>query len=88
MALGNRSCQFVTRPRQVTKGPDLHAAAAVPIYWIINLVDHHVEGYTDPTGPDAWPVYRVRQDYHLADSVPFIIDGRDVGSISVHELLP
>jgi Uma2 family endonuclease len=66
----------------------IYASAAVPVYWIINLIDHQVEVYTDPTGPDAWPVYRVRQDYHVGDSVPFIVDGRDLGPIPVQELLP
>ena len=66
----------------------IYAAAAVPIYWIINLVDQQVEVYTDPTGPDAWPVYRVRQDYHAGDLVPFVIDGRDLGPIPAEELLP
>jgi Uma2 family endonuclease len=66
----------------------IYASAAVPVYWIINLVDHQVEVYTDPTGPDASPVYRVRQDYHVGDVVPFVVDGRDLGPIPVQELLP
>jgi Uma2 family endonuclease len=66
----------------------IYAAAAVPVYWIINLVDHQIEVYTDPTGPDAWPVYRVRKDYHAPDSVPLIIDGCVMGVIPAQELLP
>ena len=54
----------------------------------INLVDNQVEVYSDPTGPDAWPVYRSRQDYHVGDLVPFVIDGCDLGSIPAQELLP
>jgi Uma2 family endonuclease len=66
----------------------IYAAAAVAVYWIVNLVDHQIEVYTDPTGPDAWPVYRVRQDFHAGDLVPFIIDGCDMGPIPARELLP
>jgi Putative restriction endonuclease len=66
----------------------IYAAAAVPVYWTINLVDQQVEVYTDPTGPDAWPVYRVRQDFHAGDMVPFIVDGHDLGPIPAQELLP
>jgi Uma2 family endonuclease len=66
----------------------IYAAAAVPIYWIINLVDNQLEGYSDPTGPDAWPVYRVRKDYRPGDVVPLIVDGRDLGPILAAELLP
>ena len=66
----------------------IYAAAAVPTYWIINLVDLQVEVYTDPTGPDAAPVYRAHQDYRAGDFVPFVVDGRDLGAIPAQELLP
>lgn len=66
----------------------IYAAASVPVYWIINLVDNLVEVYTDPTGPDAAPVYRMRKDYRIGDMVPFVIDGHDLGSIPAQELLP
>ena len=83
----DRSRQFVSRPRRLHKAR-IYAAAAVPVYWIINLVDSQVEVYTDPTGPDAWPVYRVRQDYQWGDLVPFVVDGSDLGPIPAQELLP
>jgi Uma2 family endonuclease len=66
----------------------IYAAASVPVYWIINLVDNLVEVYTDPTGPDPAPAYRTRHDYRIGDLVPFIIDGRDLGPIPAQELLP
>lgn len=66
----------------------IYAAASVPVYWIINLVDNVVEVYTDPTGPDPAPVYRTRQDYRIGDLVPLVIDGRDLGPIPAQELLP
>jgi Uma2 family endonuclease len=69
------------------KGP-IYAAAAIPVYWIINLVDQRVEVYTDPTGPDSAPVYRIRRDYRRGDLVPLVIDGQDLGSIPAQELLP
>jgi Uma2 family endonuclease len=75
-------------PRDRSLKGRIYAAAAVPVYWIINLVDSQVEVYTDPTGPDAAPVYRVRQDYRIGDVVPFVIDGRDLGPIPAQELLP
>jgi Uma2 family endonuclease len=75
-------------PRDRSEKSGIYAAAAVPVYWIINLVDHQVEVYSDLTGPDSWPVYRVRSDYHVGDMVPLVIDGRDLGPIPVRELLP
>lgn len=72
--------------RQV-KG-SLYARVAIPVYWIINLQAGRVEVYTDPTGPDPQPGYRQRQDYGPGDSVPVVLDGRQVGSIAVNDLLP
>lgn len=66
----------------------IYARAGVPVYWIINLVDSLCEVYTDPSGPVAKPDYRQRQDYGLSDSVPVVIEGREVGKLNVRELLP
>jgi Uma2 family endonuclease len=66
----------------------IYARASVPVYWIINLLDGQVEVYTDPTGPDAGPVYRTRHDYRPGDMVPFVVDGRELGPIPAQELLP
>ena len=75
-------------PRDRLEKVRIYARAAVPVYWIINLVDGQVEVYTDPTGPDAGPVYRTRHDYRPGDMVPFVVDGRELGPIPVQELLP
>jgi Uma2 family endonuclease len=66
----------------------LYARASVVCYWIINLMDRQIEVYTDPTGPDANPTYRRRQDYGAADQVPLFIDGQEVAQIPVIDFLP
>jgi Uma2 family endonuclease len=66
----------------------LYARAMIPIYWIVNLVEGHIETYTDPTGPEEKPSYRQRSDYGPADEVPFLIEGREIGRIAVREVLP
>jgi Uma2 family endonuclease len=66
----------------------IYAAAAIPAYWIVNLVDRQVEVYMDPTGPAEQPDYRQRQTFSGAGQVPAVIAGREVASIPVHELLP
>jgi Uma2 family endonuclease len=66
----------------------LYARARVPIYWIVNLVQHRVEVYTDPTGPAKKPDYRQQHLYGPADEIPVILDGREIGRIPVGELLP
>jgi Uma2 family endonuclease len=69
------------------KGP-IYAAANIPFYWIINLVDRHVELYASPSGPAANPAYAQRTDYRTGDQVPLVLDGVEVARIPVQELLP
>jgi len=66
----------------------IYAAAAIPVYWIINLIDRRVEVYTDPTGPADQPDYRQRQAFSGAEQAPVDIAGREVARIPVRELLP
>jgi Uma2 family endonuclease len=66
----------------------LYARAGIPVYWIINLPEHQIEVYTEPTGAVEAPGYQQRQDFHAAETVPLFIDGREVGQVSVRDLLP
>lgn len=66
----------------------LYARARVREYWIVNLVDRQVEVYTEPTGPIRKPDYRGRCEYGETAAVPVVIDGREVGRVSVAEILP
>jgi len=62
-----------------------YARAALPVYWIVNLPGRQAEVYT---GPADEPDYRHRQDYGPAESVPVVIDGRELGRLAVADLLP
>jgi Uma2 family endonuclease len=66
----------------------IYSAAAVPIYWIINLVDRQIEVYSDPSGPVSAPVYCTRRDYKADELVPFVVDNLDLEPIAARELLP
>jgi Putative restriction endonuclease len=66
----------------------VYAAAAIPVYWVVNIPEAKVEVYADPTGPDPHPSYRHHQDYAIGDEVPLVIDGREVAKIPVKDLLP
>ncbi len=66
----------------------IYARASIPYYWIVNLVDHQVEVYTDPSGPTATPAYAQRQDRRLGDDIPLTLDGAAVATIPVGDLLP
>jgi Uma2 family endonuclease len=64
-----------------------YAAAGVGAYWIVNLPLRRIEVYSRPTGRGQAAVYQdVR--FHEADSkIPLILDGREMGRITVKELL-
>jgi Uma2 family endonuclease len=66
----------------------LYARSGFPAYWIVNLVDHRIEVYADPTGPAEVPDYRQRRDYGPDDSIPVVLDGVEVGSLPAAELWP
>jgi len=68
------------------RGPKLlnYAKAGIPVYWIVNLVDHQVEVYSSPS-PDG---YQVHRDFQPGQDVPVVIDGVEVGRIAVADLLP
>lgn len=66
----------------------VYATAGIPVYWILNVVDHQVEVYTEPSGVDANPGYRVQEIFSGDDVVPLIIAGNKIADIPVRELLP
>lgn len=66
----------------------VYAAARIPVYWIVNLVDREVEVFTGPSGPCQQPDYSSRRLFRLGDEIPALLDGKEVGSIAVDDLLP
>ena len=66
----------------------IFARAGVPHYWIINLIDMRVEAYSQPSGPADVPAYREFRNYTAAESVPLVLDGVEVASVPVIDLLP
>ncbi len=68
------------------KGP-LYARARIPVYWIVNLVNRRVEVYTEPKAGRS-PSYQARRDFGVDESVPLVLDGREIALIPVRELMP
>jgi Uma2 family endonuclease len=75
-------------PGDRTLKAEIYARAAIPIYWIVNLVAGQVEVYTNPTGPVLAPRYQHRDDYGPGDAVPLVLDGVEIARIPVGDLLP
>ena len=66
----------------------IYAAAGVPCFWIVNLIDRQVEVYTQPSGPCDRPEYAASRIFRDDDQIPVVLDGREVGQIAARKLLP
>ncbi len=61
-----------------------YARRQIPVYWIVDLNRSLVEVYTNPSRLR----YRHCETYTVADSVPVVIDGQNVGQFLVSDILP
>ncbi len=68
----------------------LYAAAGIPEYWIINLVDRRLEVYRRPTAASAEAAARYDsvEEFGPDRSVDVVLDGATLGTIAVGDLLP
>lgn len=66
----------------------IYARGGVVCYWVVNLVDRQIEVHTNPSGPAAAPTYGSLIAYTAADAVPLVLDGAQVATIPVADLLP
>ena len=66
----------------------IYARAGIPCYWIVNLVDHRIEVYTQPTGPTATPEYQSVQNFQPGDTVTLTLDSAAAATVPVASLLP
>jgi Putative restriction endonuclease len=65
----------------------IYASARISQYWIINLVDTVLEVYSQPRAGRT-SAYRGQKSYGIGESVPLVLDGRELARIPVNELLP
>jgi Uma2 family endonuclease len=66
----------------------IYARARIPTYWIINLVESRVEVYREPSGPDSSPCFHDLRFYGKDDSIPVVLDDKEIGQIEVGKLFP
>ena len=66
----------------------LYARNGIVEYWIVNLIEDQIEVYTEPTGPAEAPDYRSRADFKRGDAIRVSLDGTEIGTISVADVLP
>ena len=65
----------------------MYAGARIPIYWIVNLNERHIEVYTEPKGGKS-PAYRRRADVAIDGEIPLILNGEEMAQISALDLFP
>lgn len=61
----------------------IYAAAGIPAYWVINLIDRVIVAFARP----ANGAFRDRATHSPGDTLTVTIDGRVAGTISVSDLL-
>lgn len=66
----------------------VYAAAAIPVYWLVNLPDNQIEVYSHPLDAPSGPDYGQRHTYGLNDLLPVTIADHTPGTIAVADLLP
>jgi Uma2 family endonuclease len=64
-----------------------YGAAGIPEYWIINLVDRHVEVYTQPDAASELG-YAICTMFRANETIALRMAGQDLGTLAVIALLP
>jgi hypothetical protein len=67
------------------KGP-IYAAAKIPHYWIVNLIDGCVECYSKPQSGRR-PAYRTVKTFTKNDLLLLVLDGKKYGELAVGKLM-
>jgi Uma2 family endonuclease len=66
----------------------MYARAAIPVYWIVNLINNQIEVYQDVKPEAKEPTYATRHDYQLGEMVPVMVAGETIGLIDVSNVIP
>lgn len=65
----------------------IYARAGIPVYWVVNVVDSVIEVFTQPSGPCDSPAYAKRQEFPVGSSVPLVLDGSEIGTVAVGDVM-
>ena len=66
----------------------IYAAAGIPVYWIVNLVDRRLEVFSQPADSPLGMDYSITFEVGESETVSLVLDGVEVGAIPVSDLLP
>jgi Uma2 family endonuclease len=77
-----------TLKRDRTTKKRIYAKAGVPTYWIVNLLDRHIEVYTSPLVTGSEPDYSNREVFAVGSFVNVVVAGVALGQIEVAAVFP
>jgi hypothetical protein len=77
-----------TLERDRTSKKRVYAKAGIAIYWIVNLVDRHIEVYRNPMPLSQTWDYTQQQNYQPTDQIPLELASKTVTHLPVQTLLP
>ena len=77
-----------SRARDLGLKKRLYARSNITEYWVINLPDSRIEVFREPTGPALIPDFQKHQVFTARQRVPFVLDGKKLGSVLVASVLP
>ena len=71
----------------LSTGLEHYARALVPIYWVVDVLGRRILVHTEPQVVDGRGEYAHVETYLPGQSLPLILDGREVARVGFDELL-
>src|SRR5262249_47594650 len=71
----------------LTTALELYARALIPVYWVVDVPGRRILVHTDPRVVDGKGEYACVETYRPGQSLPLVLDGREVALIPFDELL-
>ena len=65
----------------------IYAWSGIPVVWIVNKKEKLIEVHSNPTGSVHTARFQEVVTFTDADDIPVVIDGREVGRISVKSIV-
>lgn len=71
----------------LTTSLERYARSQVPVYWVIDVLGRRVLVHTGPHLADGRGAYAQVETYRAGQTVPLVLDGREVAQVPFDELL-
>ncbi len=73
--------------QDLTTRMEQYARALIPAYWVLDVPGRQIVTHTEPRIVEGRGVYARVETYSPGQSLPLILDGREVATIPFNELL-